>query len=68
MADVAKVDPRSSASPRSYAKATRVAVARRRRRVRGHPRGHVVEMSASVESDDIAMFRTTVEIAFGVER
>jgi flavin-binding protein dodecin len=29
---------------------------------------HVIEMSAVVENDEITMFRTTVDIAFGVER
>jgi hypothetical protein len=29
---------------------------------------HVIEMSAIVEKDEITMFRTTVDIAFGVER
>ncbi len=29
---------------------------------------HVVEMSALVENEEITMFRTTVDIAFGVER
>ncbi len=29
---------------------------------------HVVEMSAVVENDEITIFRTTVDIAFGVER
>jgi flavin-binding protein dodecin len=29
---------------------------------------HVIEMSAVVEGGDISLFRTTVDIAFGVER
>ena len=29
---------------------------------------HVIEMSAIVENDRITMFRSTVDIAFGVER
>ena len=29
---------------------------------------HVIEMSAVVENGEITMFRTTVDIAFGVER
>jgi hypothetical protein len=29
---------------------------------------HAIEMSAIVEKDEITMFRTTLDIAFGVER
>ena len=38
------------------------------RTVRDIHGAHVVEMSAVVENDDITLFRTTVDIAFGVER
>ena len=36
--------------------------------MRGISGAHVIEMSAVVENDKITMYRTTVDIAFGVER
>ena len=41
---------------------------RRDRRSATSAGAHVIEMSAVVENGDITMFRTTVDIAFGVER
>jgi flavin-binding protein dodecin len=45
-----------------------VAVSEAAETVRGINGAHVIEMSAVVENDRITMFRTTVDIAFGVER
>jgi flavin-binding protein dodecin len=45
-----------------------VAVKEAAKTVRDIRGAHVVEMSAVVENDDITVFRTTVDIAFGVER
>ena len=36
--------------------------------LRGISGAHVVSMSAVVEGDRIAMYRTTVDIAFAIER
>jgi flavin-binding protein dodecin len=68
MADIAKVIRVIGQSPTSFAEATRVAVQEAAKTVRDIHGAHVVEMSAIVENDDITLFRTTVDIAFGVER
>ena len=69
MAEIAKVISVIGQSPTSFAKAAqRLPSTRRRRTVRGIHGADVVEMSAVVEGDQITMYRTTVDIAFGVER
>jgi flavin-binding protein dodecin len=68
MADIAKVIRVIGQSEVSYAEATRVAVREAAKTVRDIHGARVVEMTAVVENDEVAMFRTTVEIAFGVER
>ena len=68
MANIAKVIRVIGQSQESFADATRVAVREAAQTVRDIHGAHVVEMSAVVENDDIALFRTTVDIAFGVER
>ena len=68
MADIAKVIRVIGQSEASYAEATRVAVREAAKTVRDIHGAHVVEMSAVVENDEIVLFRTTVDIAFGVER
>jgi flavin-binding protein dodecin len=68
MADIAKVIRVIGQSEVSYAEATRVAVREAAKTVRDIHGARVVEMTAVVENDQVAMFRTTVEIAFGVER
>jgi flavin-binding protein dodecin len=68
MANIAKVIRVIGQSQESFADATRVAVREAAQTVRDIHGAHVVEMSAVVENDEITVFRTTVDIAFGVER
>jgi dodecin len=68
MADVAKVITLIGSSPESFAKAAEAAVQEASKTLRGIHGADVVSMSAVVENDRITQFRTTVNIAFGVER
>jgi flavin-binding protein dodecin len=68
MANIAKVIRVIGQSDESFADAARVAVREAAQTVRDISGAHVIEMSALVEDGDITMFRTTVDIAFGVER
>jgi flavin-binding protein dodecin len=68
MAEVAKVVTIIGSSPESFAQAAQVAVAEASRTIRGITGADVVSMSAKVEGDQITEFRTTVNIAFGIER
>jgi dodecin len=68
MANIAKVIRVIGQSEESFAQAARVAVQEAGQTVRDISGAHVIEMSAVVENGDITMFRTTVDIAFGVER
>ena len=68
MAEVAKVITIIGSSPESFAKAADAAVREAAKTVRGITGAHVVSMSAVVEGDRIAEYRTTVNIAFGIER
>jgi dodecin len=68
MADVAKVITLIGSSPESFAKAAEAAVQEAARTLRGITGADVVSMSAVVENDRITEFRTTVNIAFGIER
>ena len=68
MANIAKVIRVIGQSPTSFAEAAQVAVQEAAQTVRDVHGAHVIEMSAIVENDRITMFRTTVDIAFGVER
>jgi flavin-binding protein dodecin len=68
MADIAKVVRIIGSSPESFAKAADVAVREAAKTLRGINGAHVVTMSAVVENDHITEYRTTVDIAFGVER
>jgi dodecin len=67
MAEVAKVIRIIGSSPESFAKAADAAVQEAAKTVRGISGARVVTMSAVVEGDRISEFRTTVDIAFGVE-
>ena len=67
MAAVAKVVRIIGASPESWAKAGDAAVQEAAKTVRGIKGAHVVSMTAHVEDGRISEFRTTVDIAFGVE-
>ena len=68
MADVAKVITVIGNSPQSFAEAAQVAVQEAAKTVRGITGADVVSMSCEVEGDRITVFRTTVNIAFAVER
>jgi hypothetical protein len=68
MADIAKVITIIGSSPESFAKAADAAVQEASKTVRGITGADVVSMSALVENERIREYRTTVNIAFGVER
>jgi dodecin len=68
MADVAKVITVIGSSPESFAKAADAAVQEASKTLRGISGAHVVSMSAVVEGDRITEYRTTVNIAFALER
>ena len=68
MADVAKVITIIGSLPESFAKAADAAVQEAAKTLRGITGADVISMSAVVENDRITQFRTTVNIAFGVER
>jgi len=68
MAGVAKVVRLIGSSPESFAKAADAAVQEAAKTIRGISGAHVVTMSAVVQGDHITEYRTTVDIAFGVER
>ena len=68
MAAVAKVVTIIGSSPESFAKAADAAVQEAAKTVRGIKGAHVTSMSAIVENDRISEYRTTVDIAFAVER
>jgi flavin-binding protein dodecin len=68
MSDVAKVVTIIGSSPESFAKAADVAVQEAAKTLRGITGALVVSMSAEVENDRISVYRTTVNIAFGIER
>jgi flavin-binding protein dodecin len=68
MAQVAKVVTIIGQSPESFAKAADAAVQEAAKTLRGITGADVISMSAEVEGDRISMYRTTVNIAFAVER
>jgi dodecin len=68
MSDIAKVITIIGSSPESFAKAADAAVQEASKTVRGITCAHVISMSADVENDRISQYRTTVNIAFAVER
>jgi dodecin len=68
MADIAKVITIIGNHPESFAKAADAAVQEAAKTVRGISGADVISMSCEVEGDRITMYRTTVNIAFAVER
>ena len=68
MADVAKVITLIGSSPESFAKAADAAVQEASKTLRGITGADVISMSAVVEGDRISEYRTTVNIAFALER
>ena len=68
MAQVAKVVTIIGSSPESFARAAQAAVTEAAKTIRGISAIDVVSMSAEVEGDQITAYRTTVNVAFAVER
>ncbi len=68
MSDVAKVITIIGNSPDGFAEAAQVAVQEAARTIRGITGADVVTMSCEVENGRITTYRTTVNIAFGIER
>jgi dodecin len=68
MPDVVKVVTIIGQSPQSFAEAAANAVEEAAKTLRGITGADVVSMSAQVEGDRITMYRTTVNIAFAIER
>jgi dodecin len=68
MANVAKVITLIGSSPESFAKAADAAVQEAAKTIRGISGADVITMSAVVEDGRITTYRTTVNIAFGLER
>ena len=68
MADVAKVVTIIGSSSEGFAEAASTAVQEAAKTLRGITGASVVSMSATVENDRIKEYRTTVDIAFEVER
>jgi len=67
MANVAKVVTIIGSSPESFAKAADAAVQEAAKTLRDIHGADVITMSALVEGGRITLYRTTVNIAFGVE-
>ena len=65
---VAKVITIVGSSPAGFAEAAAAAVEEASRTIRGITGADVVSMSAGVEGGRIVEYRTTVNIAFGIER
>jgi len=68
MTNVAKVVTIIGNSPESFAKAADAAVQEAAKTLRGITGADVVSMSANVENGRITEYKTTVNIAFAVER
>jgi flavin-binding protein dodecin len=68
MADIAKVITVIGNSPDGFAEAAQVAVTEAAKTLRGISGADVISMSCEVDGDRITTYRTTVNIAFAVER
>ena len=68
MTDIAKVITVIGNSPDGFAEAAQVAVSQASKTLRGITGADVLSMSCEVDGDRITTFRTTVNIAFAVER
>ena len=68
MANVVKVSTIIGSSPESFAKAAQSAVEEAAKTIRGITGADVMSMSCMVEGDRITEYKTTVNIAFVVER
>jgi hypothetical protein len=65
---VAKIVTIIGTSDESFARAAQAAVEEAAKTLRGIKGADVVSMSCGVEDDRIVEYRTTVNIAFGIER
>jgi flavin-binding protein dodecin len=65
---IAKVVTIIGTSPESFAKAAAAAVEEASKTLRGITGADVLTMSCEVEDGRIVSYRTTVNIAFGIER
>ncbi|MBA3364819.1 MAG: dodecin domain-containing protein [Actinobacteria bacterium] len=68
MANVAKVVTIIGSSPDGFAEAANTAVQEAAKTLRGITGADVISMSAEVQGDKITEYRTTVNIAFAIER
>ncbi len=68
MAQVAKVVTIIGSSPESFAKAAEAAVQEAAKTLRGITGADVISMGAEVDGNQITQYRTTVNIAFAIER
>ena len=68
MPDVVKVVTIIGQSPQSFAEAAANAVEEAAKTLRGITGADVLSMSAVVDGDHISEYRTTVNIAFAIER
>jgi dodecin len=68
MSSIAKVITIIGNSPDGFAEAAQVAVTEAAKTLRGITGADVVSMSCEVSEDRITTYRTTVNIAFAVER
>ena len=68
MANIAKVITVIGNSPDGFAEAAQAAVTEAAKTLRGISGADVVSMSCEVDGDRITSYRTTVNIAFAVER
>ena len=65
---VAKVVQIIGSSPESFAKAAEAAVSEASKTLRGISGADVISMTCKVENDRVIEYRTTVNIAFAIER
>jgi flavin-binding protein dodecin len=68
MSSIAKVITVIGNSPDGFAEAAQVAVTEAAKTLRGISGADVLSMSCEVEGDKITSYRTTVNIAFAIER
>ena len=68
MAQVAKVVTIIGSSPESFAKAAEAAVQEAAKTLRGITGADVISMGVEVDGNQITQYRTTVNIAFAIER
>ena len=68
MSSIAKVITIIGNSPDGFAEAAQVAVTEASKTLRGISGADVISMSCEVSDDKISTFRTTVNIAFAIER